>query len=500
MGRSMRLASDLKTGSVPADAVFTQPGSARTFAVEHNETGWSQSESEPGVFTVTHQLDYMVGSGENGLTFLIRRGRHLFQAPLSYYSKPGRWDFSPGYEHVDLGFGRQVPEECMNCHAGRANPLPKGFGAYADAPFQELAIGCENCHGPGEAHVKSLGKGIGNIVNPAKLNPRLAEDICLNCHQGGDARVLQPGKSYLDFRPGDWLFDIAIILKQPSSASEHQQSDLLNHFSAMQTSRCFRQSAGNLSCLTCHDPHVEPRQAEAARYYRTKCLTCHGEQNCRLSLKARLAQNPLDDCVACHMPKRKVAQISHSALTDHRIPARAGESLPVLVQNEVDGVLVVNPAGDRTIHLPKLVLLQAYAELAVKNAGYQQRYLDLLGQLSRSQPEDPFVQASLGEKALAENRTEDAVSHFKLALSGGNPTAYLALGQALAKLGRSEDAIEFLKKGIEKDPYNADMQKTLTLQYINLKYYTEARLLMKQYVATFPEDSLMRSLLARVSQ
>jgi hypothetical protein len=57
-----------------------------------------------------------------------------------------------------------------------------------------------------------------------------------------------------------------------------------------------------------------------------------------------------------------------------------------------------------------------------------------------------------------------------------------------------------LKKGVEIDPYNAVMQKTLILQYINLKSYAEARLLMEQYVATFPEDSLMRSLLARVSK
>lgn len=500
MGRSMTPASDWSVAALPANAALTQPGSARTFAVEHNETGWSQSESEPGVFAIAHRLDYVVGSGENGLTFLIRRGRYLLQAPLSYYSKAGRWEFSPGYEHVDLGFGREVPEECINCHAGRANPLPKGFGAYADAPFQELAIGCENCHGPGEAHVKSLGKRTGDIVNQAKLKPRLAEDICLNCHQSGDARVLQPGKSYLDFRPGEWLFDTAVILKQASHTGGQQQADLLNHFSAMQASRCFRESASKLSCLTCHDPHIQPRQAASASYYRTKCLICHGLQSCGLSVKARVAQNPLDDCAACHMQKRKVTQISHSALTDHRIPARTDELLPVMVQNEVDGLIVVNPPNGRNVHLSKLVLLRAYAGLAVKNAAYQQRYLDLLDDLGRSQPQDTFVQAALGEKALAENRTEDAVSHLKLALPEGNPTTYLELGQALAKLGRSEDAIEFLKKGVERDPYNAVMQKTLILQYINLKSYTEARLLMTQYVATFPEDSLMRSLLARVSQ
>jgi len=109
------------------------------------------------------------------------------------------------------------------------------------------------------------------------------------------------------------------------------------------------------------------------------------------------------------------------------------------------------------------------------------------------------VQAALGDRALAENRTEEAISHLKLALPEGDPAIYLELGQALAKLGRSEDAIEFLKKGVERDPYNAVMQKTLILQYINLKSYAQAQLLMQQYVAAFPEDSFMRGLLARVS-
>ncbi len=62
-------------------------------------------------------------SGENGLTFLIRRGAYLFQAPLSFYSKIDKWDLSPGYETVDLGFTRPAPEACITCHTGRSNAV-----------------------------------------------------------------------------------------------------------------------------------------------------------------------------------------------------------------------------------------------------------------------------------------------------------------------------------------------------------------------------------------
>jgi len=94
-----------------------------------------------------------------------------------------------------------------------------------------------------------------SIVNPARLSPRLAEQICINCHQGGDARVLQPGKEYADFRPGTWLSDTLAILKMVSQRSDE---DLLEHHSAMQASKCFSGSEGKLSCFTCYDPHSQP--------------------------------------------------------------------------------------------------------------------------------------------------------------------------------------------------------------------------------------------------
>jgi tetratricopeptide (TPR) repeat protein len=114
--------------------------------------------------------------------------------------------------------------------------------------------------------------------------------------------------------------------------------------------------------------------------------------------------------------------------------------------------------------------------------------------------ESCIVQAALGHKAFIEDKAEEAIAHLKLALPLGDAAIYLELGQALAKLGRSAEAIEYLRKGVEMDPYNAVMQKTLILQYINSKSYPEARLRIEEYVATFPEDSFMRTVLARVSK
>jgi hypothetical protein len=497
MGRSMRLADDLNERDIPIQTTVPIASGTREISVFHDGAGWHQRESESNVFVDEHKLDYVVGSGANGLSFIVRRGNHLFQAPLSFYSKVGRWGLSPGYEYADYGFSRPIDQECVLCHSGRPQPVEHRRGEYLDPPFRELAIGCENCHGPGEFHAREPNRGKW-IVNPAKLPPRLAENICMNCHQGGDARVLQPGKSYGDFRPGEWLIDTIALFKIPPKSGEKSDVDLLEHNSAMKISRCFRESAGRLSCLTCHDPHVQPAGAEAVSYYRQKCFTCHTDQSCRLPLTARIEHNPSDDCAGCHMPKRDIGVISHSALTNHRIPARPGQPLPKETADGPD-MLLLNPRPGSAATIPDVTLLKAYSQLASTRPEYQQRYLALLERLSRAQPENPFVQAALGHKALAEGKDADALTHLSIGLSLGDAAVYQDMAKACSNLGRGEEALTYLKKAVEIEPYNQALLKTLTLQYISMKRYPEAREAMMRYVELFPEDSFMRKLLARVT-
>jgi hypothetical protein len=496
MGRSMRPASDLDGTSVPTSGAVSLPAGNRTLRVSRDSTGWRQSDSEPNVFVDEHQLDFIVGSGTNGLTFLVRRGNYLFEAPLSYFSKPNRWDLSPGYEYSDLGFSRSAPEGCILCHSGRAEPVPGRPGAYRDPPFQELAIGCENCHGPGQLHANDP-KRVKAIVNPAKLAPRLAENICMACHQSGDARVLQPGKTYQDFRPGQWLIDTVAILKVPPDSVQRSEQDLLDHNAAMQASRCFIQSRGKLSCLTCHDPHVQPRAADTSTYFRKRCLTCHSEQSCKLTLAVR-QQSRSDDCVGCHMPKRSVATISHSALTNHRILARPGEAPPPWKPTSDDSLLIVNQPEGRSSPLTDVTLLRAYNDLVGRSPEYQRRYLALLEKLSHSAGDDPYVQAALAHQALAEGKNEEALTHLTVGVRLGEGAVYEDMGKALGNLGRGDEAITAFLRGMELDPYRPELRKNLILEYIKAKRYTDARHVMEEYVSLFPQDAMMRNLLARV--
>src|SRR5580700_5443742 len=293
----------------------------RHFEIAARDGKLYQSEYETAtdgkeIFRETHEVDWIIGSGANGSGAVVRHDDYLFEAPLSFYAKTRSWDLSPGYEFGDYGFNRPILPGCIVCHSGQPEPLLAENGRFRDPPFMELAIGCENCHGPGQSHVAAaqMGSPLGSITNPAKLSPWLADNICMSCHQTGDARVLQAGKTYRDFRPGTELDDTLRIFLVPFTRESAPKDDLLEHYLSMRLSNCYLKSGGQLGCISCHDPHVQPSQQEAPAYFRTKCLTCHTEKSCAVPLSLRQHKTPPDDCAGCHMPKRDVAVISHSEI------------------------------------------------------------------------------------------------------------------------------------------------------------------------------------------
>ena len=158
MGRSM-MPVDAAAEPFPADAApVVSERLNRRFFNERRPDGIYQRETEAKAsgkppFDNAHRLAYVIGSGVNGFSYLVRRGNFLVQAPLSYYRRTATWGLSPGYEFAtpgeDYGFNRTIHAACLQCHAGRPRPQADQAGLYEDPPFAELAIGCENCHGAG---------------------------------------------------------------------------------------------------------------------------------------------------------------------------------------------------------------------------------------------------------------------------------------------------------------------------------------------------------------
>ncbi len=463
------------------------------------------------IFRDTRELEWIVGAGENGFGGIGKRDDYLFQGPLSFYSKPQSWGLSPGYELGNYGFKRPILPGCIFCHSGRPNVIPDANGRFENPPFSELAIGCENCHGPGITHVTLMQTGAAgyekndpSIVNPAHLTPVLADNICIFCHQTGDVRVLQPDKEYKDFRPGTPLDNTLSILMVPPRPESPPQADLLEHYYSMTLSKCYRESGSKLRCISCHDPHAQPSREEAPAYFKAKCLACHTEKSCTLPLEVRQHNTPPDDCAGCHMPKRDVREISHSSITNHRILAQADEPFPEAAFHQttfaLPDLIHLNPVpGQKDTPPPALTLLQAYGELADKHPEYLPRYFAVLDQLERTQPESATVQAALGHKELQEGKLREAVTHLQRALEiGPRKTIYYTdLSEALIKLDRSDEAVSVLRQATDLDPFNSVVQRTMILRLIQLKQYAGAEAAMEAYVERFPEDSFMRQMLAR---
>lgn len=524
MGRSMSPITPAFLNGISSSAVYVNPRLNRRFEVFSKEGKLYQSESGLDAdgkesFRDAHQLEWIIGAGVNGFGAILQDDHYLFQAPLSFYSKARDWEPSPGYEFADLGFNRPITPGCISCHSGRPNAVAESNGKFETVPFSELPIGCERCHGPGAAHVQLMsggtvsGSGKGGssttmIVNPARLTPYLADNICMACHQAGDVRVLKPGKTYRDIRPGLPLDETLSILMVPPTPDTPPAKDHVDHYYSMTLSKCYRASKGQLSCISCHDPHVEPSQKEAPAYFNSKCLTCHTRQSCKLPLKTRMQQKPADNCIACHMPKRDIQVISHSSATNHRIVATPDEPFPdatfMQTTAALPNLIHLNPAsGSASDHqtdpLPLLTLLQAYGELAQNKPEYVASYLKVLSQLEETQPNDPLVQAALGRKDLKDGNFSSAVTHLRRSLEAGPTTAttYADLADALTHLGQTVEARPLIEKAIELDPFNPITRKMLVVNHIEAKQYPEAQKSLEDYLKVFPQDSFMRQMLNR---
>ncbi len=304
MGRSISRVPAQPAGS------FRHDLSDSGFAIEVRGAEMRQQVERRGL-SATHPVDYVIGSGNAAAGYLVSVGNHLFQSPVSYYTESGRWDVAPGYEtnpHPD--FDRPVTAECLWCHAGRPLAVPFTLNRYEDKVFEQEAISCERCHGSPERHLAK--PEASTIVNPSKLAPTQRDSVCEQCHLSGEARILNPGRSFGDFQPGMRLEEIfsVYLYERPADAGAFK---VVSHVEQLASSQCAQLSGEELWCGTCHNPHEPLNQASQ---YRSKCESCHDA----VSLTGH--PEPLGGCIECHMPRKQSYDSGHSAFTDHRIARR----------------------------------------------------------------------------------------------------------------------------------------------------------------------------------
>ena len=458
---------------------------------------------------VEQEVDWILGSGNHSRTYLYRSSwGELYQLPIAWYTQPGDWGMAPGFDRPDhLGLGRLVRRECMFCH----NAYPE-MAAGSDAHNEphrfpaELpeGLGCQRCHGPGAEHARAamlepvdLARVFATIVNPGELDARLRDDVCYGCHMQPSVAI--PGKRRFgrgdfSFRPGQPLSEYAVTVDVEEAGRERGERFEINHHPyRLEQSRCFEESRGELSCLTCHDPHRKVPAAERAAHYRAACLGCHEVDACRLdemTATPAAAGVAVGDCVACHMPERRTQDVVRVKMTDHRIRRlAAGPDLDAVLSEadpEIVGVRPLYPDRAPAGALGEVYLAYTLAEftggrhrgsvevlerllprvrppgleayLALARGLVHQRRLELAREILEGMlaavPSYPMAGELLGVAHAGLGNREESLATILEAVRRGRdrPEARYNLGHFLIRYGRPAEALAHLERAVEMRP------------------------------------------------
>jgi hypothetical protein len=275
-------------------------GNDMVVKMERTDSGFYQTGYYKGVREIAKRFDIVVGSASKGQTYITRYQHYLFQLPVSYFSAAHKWANSPQFPAHQALFNRPITSRCLECHSTYAQKISApGQDPEAFNPDNMIyGVDCERCHGPGAKHVAWQSGHPADttarfIINPATFTRQQSLDLCILCH-GGRLQKTRPSFSFVT---GDTLANYFALNKIPSPPGDIDVHG--NQYGLLSASKCFRQS--QMTCLTCHNPHVNERGKTAL--FSQRCITCHKSGSgavCKLTATrgAALATN----CIDCHMP------------------------------------------------------------------------------------------------------------------------------------------------------------------------------------------------------
>jgi hypothetical protein len=249
---------------------------------------------------------------------------------------------------------------CIKCHTthGRSRisaPTNHDEALHPreiDTRVSEFGIACEACHGPADEHVRvnrdprrRYRYHFGDepdptIINPARLSPRRASQVCGQCHGLTGVKTINDMLDWYDhgfpYRPGDELTDTRFVVN-PRVDWDHDVDKFVNpnssefidrHFwpdgmmrisgreyNGMIESPCFKtdDETRQLSCLSCHVMHKDAHDSRPFKVWaddqlgadmRTDraCLQCHEAFGENISEHTHhAAESHGSRCMNCHM-------------------------------------------------------------------------------------------------------------------------------------------------------------------------------------------------------
>ena len=455
----------------------------------------------------THQAEvqFYIGSGARGRSYVVGRDGFLSESPISWYSHKEKWDLSPGYRNHNRHFERPIRTDCLFCHANQIQPVKDTMNRFHLPDLKGQAIGCERCHGPGDLHVRRQENGEGggareDIVHPGHLAPMLRDAVCEQCHLQGEGRVPRRGRQLWEYRPGLPLHLFLAAFVRPAEFTDEFRA--VGQVEQMTASRCYQQSAGKMGCISCHDPHRLPPADGKIAYYRDRCQACHepATKDCLVPLPDR--EKKQNNCLACHMQRLQSSNIAHTAITDHRIVGRrAAPSKKPPRSFRPDDVPLVHfhgkflEAGDDVERELGIALAQLARDL--KRSEPARLALQRLEKSLQKWPGDPDALLAKGISLTMLKKTHDALETF-VTLLADHPDREegLVWAASLAQaLGENDKAISYWQRAIAVSPYVSENHYALGYLHSQGKKWKEALLESRKALQINPARLDARKLL-----
>jgi len=273
----------------------------------------------------TFEIKYVVGVTPLQQYLVELDGGKLQALDIAWDTIEKRWYHLYPDENVSAGNGlhwsgsyKNWQARCAVCHQ---TDFSKSFDPKSrtyQSTWSELTVGCEACHGPGEAHVAWANKAeAGNLAQwpgvaadgllqpETKDRQAIEENMCGPCHARREAHSPDSTLPTAPFGDHYGLSNLRGGLYFPDGQQD-QEVYILGSF--LQS----KMHEKGVTCTNCHDPHSARLIAEG----NAVCTQCHNEvgRDDFSTLKLKNYDSPAHhhhdadssgaQCVSCHMPER----------------------------------------------------------------------------------------------------------------------------------------------------------------------------------------------------
>lgn len=431
------------------------------------------------------KVDYVLGSGDLARSYLHRTERDtLIELPLGWYSeRGGYWALSPGFDSKHPQTRRMVSYECTFCHTGYPQLSEQARSQAIDAVFTgKIAEGidCQRCHGPGGQHIAVAQSGSPTqaefrrtIVNPARLEPKRQLEVCMQCHleptSGHLPSIIRKfGRDPFSYIPGQPLEDFNRYFDYPEGKGYDDRFQIVSAAYRLRKSRCFIESQGAMTCLNCHDPHrVLPSGQEAVTFYAAACGKCHQPA---LKQKVAAGKHPASqDCVSCHMPRRRTEDVVHVVVTDHYIQRKLTDRNLLAELTEIHLPESDDYHGEVLPYYPAQPpataennLYRGVAEVVLQN-NLARGVADLSRQIAQQPPPRAEFYTVLGDAWMSSKEPRKAAAAYTHALERKNTSLVALQGLARAQQQQGDDVLS--AKTLDQALHVAPLEPSTWFQY-----------------------------------